>query len=216
MAIVFGIFVFVLFFISWIFWAVITSVIFFAEVAIPWVIWEGFMYYTFNNIINAIAKIPTFIGWIIGFLFALPFAIPGIVLSIWCYVQTVLMGVLVFLGDCPETSPTIANFPKIIDALAGPDSSCPMFILKYFYEHMKWVWGGAGLFKGYFFWQNNVWADCSEIPVPIMIVKLFLLCLPYMCLFVLPLIPVLWSIFRPIIGACSMLPAVSDNGDGRD
>lgn len=214
MEFIFGIFITVLSIISWIAWSIILGIVFFLAVAIPWCVWEGFMWLTFNNIINAIAKIPTFIGWLIGFIVALPFAIPGIVISIWCYIQTIIMGILVLNGD--PTSTYAQNYLKIVEDWEFSTPGC-MFVARYFYNNMQWLWGGASIFRGYFFWQNGVWMDIgNELSVPFTILKTFLLAIPILLMFVLPLLPVLWSITRPFVGAASCLPAVSENGDGRD
>ena len=214
MALILGIFLIVLFVISWIAWSILLCAVFFLAIALPWALWEGFMYLTFNNLINLIAKIPTFIGAIIGFMFSLPFAIPGIVVSIWCYIQVIFMGILIFNGD-----PTSTFAKNYLTYVADWEFSTPgcMFIARFFYNHCQWLWGGAGIFRGYYFWQNGVWQDIScELPIPLVIVKVFLLAIPYMLMFLLPLLPVLWSISRPFIGAFSFLPAISGNGDGRN
>lgn len=101
-----------------------------------------------------------------------------------------------------------------------------MIIVRFYHDHCQWLWGGAGFMHSYYPWQNgcgkgwvegsDFWWPVGEIPVPMMIVKLLLLALPYMILFVAPLFPVLWSFVRPVLGACAKLPAVSGNGDGRD
>ena len=72
MALILGTFLIVLFVISWIAWSILLCAVFFLAIALPWSLWEGFMYLTFNNLINLIAKITTFIGAIIGFMFSLP------------------------------------------------------------------------------------------------------------------------------------------------
>lgn len=214
MEFILGIFIIVLSIVSWIVWSFVMLLIFALAIGLPWFAWEGLMALTFNNLINLVAKIPTFIGWIIGFVFALPFAIPGIAISIWCYIQVALMGILVLNGD--PTSTFAKNFLKYIEEWEFSNPGC-MFIARFFYEHMQWLWGGASIFRGYFFWQNGTWIEIgSELPIPIVIVKTFLLAIPLMAMFIVPLIPVVWSICRPIIGACSGLPAISGNGDGRD
>lgn len=214
MELIFVIFAFILSFVSWLIWGIILACVFFLAVAIPWGIWEGFMYLTFNNVINAISKIPTFIGIIIGFVFALPFAIPGIVISIWFYIQTIFMGILVWCGD--PTNEFAVNFLKLIEKFEFGNPGC-MFVARYFYEHMQWLWGGASIFRGYYFWQNGVWMDLgNELDVPFVILKIVVLAIPLSIMGIVPFIPVIWSIFRPIAGALSILPAISGNGDGRD
>ena len=204
----------VLSFISWIFWSILLCAVFFLAIFLPWAIWEGFMYLTFNNLINLVAKIPTFIGVIIGFMFALPFAIPGIVLCLWCYIQVILMAILVFIGD--PTNEYAANYLKWIEIWEFSSPGC-MFIARFFYENCQWLWGSASIFKGYYFWQNGVWMDVGqELPVPFSIIKIFLLSPAYALMTLLPQLPVLWSIVRPFAGAFSRLPAVSGNGTGRD
>lgn len=214
MALIFGILCVVAWLVSWIFWGVTVSVVFFLAMAIPFFIWEGFMYLTFNNLINAVAKIPTWIGFIIGYLFALPFAIPGLVFMTWCYIQTLFMGILTLAGADSAFATNYINNLQVWEF----DNPGIMFIARFYYNHCQWLWGGAGFFRGYYFWQNGVWADActTDMPVPIMICKLFILCIPYMMMFILPIIPLLWSLFRPLVGAASCLPAVSENGDGRD
>lgn len=213
MELIIGIFLIVLFFVAWIIWSILLCAAFLLAILLPWGIWECFMYLTFNNLINLVAKIPTFIGVIIGFLFALPFAIPGIVISIWCYIQVIFMALLIFNGD--PTSDFATNYLSCVSVWEFDTPGC-LFIARFFYNHCQWLWGGAGMFRGYYFWQNGVWMDIGEeLPVPLIIVKLFLLAIPYMLMFLLPLFPVLWSITRPFVGAFSHLPAVSGNGDGR-
>ena len=215
MAFVFGILCIVLWLFSWIFWGVLVSAVFFLFMAIPFFIWEGFMYLTFNNLINAVAKIPGCIGFLIGFMFAIPFAVPGAALMLWCYIQTVFMAVLTFVAY--PGSDFAANYLEYVRMFEFDDPGI-MFLARFYYNHCQWLWGGGGFFRGYYFWQNGVWADActDDLPVPIMICKLFLLCIPYMLMFVLPLVPLCWSILRPIVGGMSRLPAVSDNGDGKD
>lgn len=214
----------VLFFISWVIWSILACIVFFAAVGIPWGIWELFMFLTFNNIINAIAKLPGCLGSLLGFVLTLPFAAVAAAVSLWAYLQTALMGILTFRGFSDT------HFPeKFLSGCVIPFESegCHhMIIARYYYEHCQWIWGGAGFMHSYFPWQNGCgkgWLDGSdfwwpvcEIPIPIAIIKLFLLALPYMAMFVLPLLPLLWSITRPLVGALSALPAVSGNGDGRD
>lgn len=214
MELMYFIFILISSIISWLAWGIVLGTVFFIGVGLPWAIWEFFMYLTFNNVINLISKIPTFIGFILGFLIALPFAIPGIVVSIWSYIQIIFMGILVINGD--PTSTFATNYMTYIEQweMSGPGS---MVIARFFYEHMQWLWGGASMFRGYFFWQNGVWADIgNELPVPAIIIKMLVLSIPIMAMFLLPLIPVVWSLFRPLAGAMSVLPALSDNGDGRD
>lgn len=209
-----GIFLIVLYFIAWMFWAILICTTFFLAIAIPWGIWEVFMYLTFNNVINWVSKIPTFIGWIIGFIFALPFAIPGLLISIWCYAQTLMMAILVLNGD--PTSNYAKNYLDIVNVweFENPGN---MIIARFFYNHMQWLWGGASMFRGSYFWQNGVWINIGdELSPPFALLKLVVLCIPYTLIFLFPLMPLCWSIFRPILGACRKLPAISDNGTGRD
>lgn len=214
MEILFIMFLIAVFFVSWVMWGIIACVVFSLAILIPWGLLELFMYYTFNNIMNAVSKIPTVFGWIIGFLFALPFSIPGIVLSTWCYFQIAFMGELVIKGD--PTSSYVHKFPNNLAFFEGGyDGS--MIIARFFYDHCQWLWGSSSIFKGLYPWQNGVWCAAGDpLSPPISVIKIFVLCIPYSLMFILPLIPVIWSLFRPIVAACSKLPAVTDNGNGRD
>ena len=207
----------VLFIVSWVFW-VIAAVLFFAAAAIvPWGIWELFMYLTFNNIINAAAKLPGCLGSLLGFVLTLPFSAVALAISLWTFVQTFLMALLTFLGG-PLGVGSSGRF--ITDYVSAFESEgCHhMIIVRFYHDHCQWLWGGAGFMHSYYPWQNGCgkgWVDGSdfwwpvgEIPVPMMIVKLFLLALPYMLLFVAPLFPVLWSRVRPFLDASARLAAV--------
>ena len=210
--------------ISWIIWAIVVGFVFFAAVGLPWAIWEFFMFLTFNNIINCFAKLPSIIGGFFGFILTLPFSGIAAAVSIWAYLQTILMGILTFRGN--PNDPFCVNFIKnCVEPLEfGGEHS--FVIVRYYYEHCQWIWGGAGFQHSWFPWQNGCgagwthgsfwWPSGEMLPVEFQIIKLFLLCFPYMMLFILPLLPVIWSITRPIVGACASLPAVSGNGDGRD
>lgn len=207
----------VLGFFAWVLWAIIAAIVLFAAVGIPFFIWEGFMFLTFNNIINLFAKLPSFIGWLFGFILTLPFAIIATTVTLWAYIQACLMGLLTFRGF-------YGGFAEhfIQDYVTPWESGWPksFVIARYYYEHCQWLWGGAGFQYSFFPWQNNCgggwmngdfWWPVCEIPVPFMIIKLILLAIPYMALFVLPLLPLLWSIVRPFVGAAAALPAVSGN-----
>ena len=209
--------------VSWLIWSIVVCIVFLAAVGIPWGIWELFMYLTFNNIINAFAKLPSFIGGLLGFVLTLPFAAVAVVVSIWAYIQTFLMGILTFRGFYGDFAQSFIKTCVEPFEEGWPKS---FIIARYYYEHCQWLWGGASCMYSYFPWQNGCgkgWVDGSDfwwpvcqIPVPFMCIKLLLLGLPYMAMFVLPLIPIIWSITRPFVGAFSALPAVSGNGDGRD
>lgn len=214
----------VLGFFSWIVWAIVVGIVFFAAVGIPWAIWEGFMFLTFNNIINAFAKLPSFIGAFFGFVLTVPFAIVSVGVCVWAYAQTILMGILTFRGD-PSSEFCQTFIEKMV--LPWESKGCHSFVIvRYYYEHCQWLWGGAGFEHSWFPWQNGCgqgwgnldfwWPVGETLPVEFKIIKLILLALPYLALFVLPIIPLVWSLFRPIVGALSALPAVSGNGDGRD
>lgn len=209
-------------FISWIIWAIIVGLVFCLAVGIPWGLWELFMYLTFNNIINLFAKLPSFIGFLFGFILTLPFAGIAFGITLWCYIQTCLMGILTFRGFSENFASTFIQ--KCVEPLEG---SWPysFVIVRYYFDHCQWLWGGAGFQYSYFPWQNgcgggwgagSFWWPICDIPVPFQIIKLFLLALPYVALFALPLLPLLWSFFRPLVGGFAALPAVSGNGDGRD
>lgn len=207
---------------SWIVWALIAAAIALGAVLIPWAIWEFFMFLTFNNVINLFAKAPGFIGWILGFFLTLPSAAIATAVSIWAYIQAFLMGLLTFRGFANGFS------NKFIEDCVMPLENGwtgSLFIVRYYYEHCQWIWGGAGFQYSYYPWQNgcgpgwshgSFWCPPCETPVAFWIIKLFLLAIPYLALFVVPLFPVVWSFTRPIVGACSALPAVSGNGDGKD
>lgn len=207
---------------SWILWAIIAIVVAVGAVLIPWLLWELFMYLTFNNIINFFAKAPGVIGYFLGFVLTLPAAAIATTISIWAYVQTFLMGLLTFRGFYDGFAYTF-----IEECVAPFESGWPksFVIVRYYYEHCQWIWGGAGFQYSYFPWQNgcgpgwaqgSFWCPPCETGIIFWIVKLLLLALPYMALFILPLFPVIWSALRPFVGACSALPAVSGNGDGKD
>lgn len=208
--------------ISWIIWAIIVCAVFFAAVGLPWGIWELFMYLTFNNIINLFAKLPSFIGFIFGFVLTLPFAAISTAVCIWAYIQTILMGILTFRGFSEDFAQTFIETCVVPWEQGWPKS---FVIVRYYYEHCQWIWGGACCQYSWFPWQNqcgqgwlngDFWWPICDIPVPFKIIKLVLLGIPYMAMFILPLIPCLWSAFRPFLGGFSCLPAVSGNGDGRD
>lgn len=203
----------VLFLISWIVWSIVAITVFFAAVGIPWGIWVLFLYLTFNNLINLIAKI-RHVGPLLGFILTLPFAGVSVVVTVWAYVQVAMMGILTFRGYAGYG---ICN--TFIEDLVEPwekDLPYSFVIARYYYEHMQWLWGGAGFMGSYFPWENGVMVPVHGMGVIGWCVKLFFLALPYMALFVLPLLPVLWSFSMPILGALSHLPAVSGNGNGRD
>lgn len=205
--------------ISWIVWAIFAVVIAFAVTFIPWIIWDYLMRLTFYNVINCIAKLPSFIGVLLGFLFTLPFAAVGIGISLWAYTQSLLIALLTFRGD-PNTE-FCAKFVETCIGAFESDGFHHMIIARFYYEHCQWLWGGAGFMHSYYPWQNGcgtgVWFGVgNELPIPVMIIKLLLLALPYMFMFILPILPVLWSFTRPIVGAMAKLPAISGNGDGRD
>ena len=69
---------------------------------------------------------------------------------------------------------------------------------------------GEGWSKGDFFWP------ICDMEFPFICIKLVFLALPYVAMFVLPLLPIVWSISRPFVGAMSRLPSISRNGEGRD
>lgn len=202
--------------VAWLIWAILICIVFLAAVGIPWAIWEFFMYLTFNNIINLFAKLPSFIGFIFGFALSLPFAIVSTTICIWAYLQTVLMGILTFKGftDPDFTATFVQNMIE-----PWEEGWPKLFIIaRYYYDHCQWLWGGASFMQSYFPWQNNCgggwmagdfWWPVCEIPVPFMIIKLFLLALPYVLLFALPLLPILWSALRPFVGGFAALPAVT-------
>lgn len=215
----------VLFIFSWVFW-VIAAVLFFAAAAIvPWGIWELFMYLTFNNIINAAAKLPGCLGSLVGFVLTLPFAAVALAISLWTYVQTFLMALLTFLGGPLEGGSSGRFISDYVSAFESEECH-HMIIVRFYYEHCQWLWGGAGFMHSYYPWQNgcgkgwvegsDFWWPVGEIPIPVVIIKLLFLALPYMILFVAPLFPIIWSLTRPFLGATAHLPAVSNNGDGRD
>ena len=213
----------VLFIFSWVFWTVVVCIVFIAAAGIPWGIWELIMYLTVNNIINAAAKLPSFIGVLLGFVLTLPFAAVSLAISIWAYIQTALMALLTFRGFSGNFADTFLT--GIVSHFESEDCR-HMIIVRFYYEHCQWLWGGANFMQSYYPWQNgcgkgwvegsDFWWPICEIPVPIMIIKLFLLALPYMALFVLPLFPIIWSLAKPFVGAGAQLPSVSQNGDGRD
>lgn len=214
MTIVLSIFLGLLSLFTWIIWAILILAVFLGAVAIPFAIWELFMYFTFNNVINLFAKIP-FIGPLLAFLIAIPFAIISTTISLWALLQAWLMGILTFCGDA--TSTFCKNFIQGCVVPWEDHWSHSFVIIRFYYDHMQWLWGGANFMKSWFFWQNGCWCDVGNLlPIPFAIIKVFLLALPYTLMFVLPILPVLWSFLRPIVGACSRLPAVSGNGDGRN
>lgn len=205
--------------VSWLIWAIIAVAIAFLVVFIPWFIWDCLMRLTFYNVINCIAKLPSFIGAFFGFIFTLPVAAVGIGISIWAYVQALLIALLTFRGD-PDTTFCQEFLTRCIGAFESEGCN-HMFIARFYYEHCQWIWGGAGFMHSYYPWQNGcgtgpLFGVGETLPVPAMIAKLFLLALPYMLMFILPIFPVLWSFTRPIVGAMAKLPSICENGDGRD
>ena len=210
--------------VTWLIWGILIGFVAFGAVAIPWAIWELFMYLTFNNIINAFAKLPSFIGWLFGFVLTLPFSLISTLVCIWAYIQTILIGVLTYNGN--PNSEFCKTF--IEDCVVPWEGSWPhsFVIIRYYYYHMQWLWGGAEPKTGWFFWQNGCgegwfkgdfwWPVGQELPVPFICLKLILLALPYIVVFVVPLFPILWSILRPFVGGMALLPSASGNGDGRD
>lgn len=215
----------VLFIVSWVFWA-ITAVIVFAVIALaPWGLWEIFMYLTFYNIINAVAKLPSFLGILLGFVLTLPFSAVALGIALWTYVQTFLMALLTFIGGPMEGGSTASFITDCVSAFES-EGCHHMILVRFYHDHCQWLWGGAGFMHSYYPWQNgcgkgwvegsDFWWPVGEIPIPVVIIKLFFLALPYMFLFVAPLLPVIWSLIRPFLGATAHLPAVSNNGDGRD
>lgn len=214
MELILGIFLIILSLVSWIAWSIILLAVFFLAMFIPWGLWEGVMYFTFNNVMNFVSKIPTFIGWFIGYVFALPFCIPGIVIAFWSYVQVLFMSILVLNGD--PNSTFAQNYLTYVSEWEFSSPGC-MVVARFFYNHMQWLWGCGSVCKSFYPWQNGVWADVSiDLPIPVTCIKIFLLGIPYTLMFIIPLLPLVWSIFRPIIAANSHLPSVLDNGDGRD
>jgi hypothetical protein len=204
----------ILFLFSWIVWGITLAVVFIVAMLIPWYIWEGFMYLTFNNVINFVSKIPTFLGWLIGFCFAAPFAIPTTMIAIWTYLQILVMGGLVITGD--PNSHWVKELMDLVTAMEG-SSGGSMFLVRFFKEHMQWLWGAGSILKSTFPWQNGVWAAVGEeLSPPMMIIKLFILAIFYVIIFAVPILPIIWGLCRPIAGACSILPALMNNGDGRD
>ena len=205
--------------ISWILWAIIAVTVVFAAAVIPWFIWDFLMRCTFYNIINWIAKLPSIFGIFFGFILTLPAAIVSICITLWAYANTLLIALLTFRGD-PDTTFCQEFGTRCIEAFES-EGCHHMIIARFYYEHCKWIWGGAGFMHSYFPWQSG----CGEgplfgvgetLPVPMIIVKLFLLAFPYLLMFVLPLFPVIWSFSRPVLGAMAKFPAISENGDGRD
>ena len=213
----------ILFIVSWVLWSITAILVFIAAAGIPWGLWELFMYLTFNNIINAAAKLPSFIGILLGFVLTLPFAAVALAIALWTYVQTFLMALLTFRGFSENFSDTFLT--SCVSAFES-EGCHHMIIARFYYEHCQWLWGGASFMYSYYPWQNgcgkgwvegsDFWWPVGEIPIPVVIIKLFFLGLPYMFLFVAPLLPVLWSFTRPFVGAFAKLPAASGNGDGRD
>lgn len=205
----------VLCFFSWILWGILIAGACFLAVVIPWAIWELFMFLTFNNIINLFAKLPSIIGAFFGFVLTLPFAIIATTVSIWAYAQALLMGLLTFHGNA-----NLEFCKTFVEKMIVPWESQnfhSFFIVRFYYEHCQWIWGGAAFNVSYFPWQNGVWANVGEmLPIPIMILKLLIMAIPYFMMFVLPILPVIWSVLRPFVGGAARLPAVSGNGDGRD
>lgn len=183
-----------------------------------WFLWDGIMRLTYYNFVNLVAKVPSFIGNILGFVFTLPAAAVSLGISIWTGAQGILIALLTFRGD-PNTE-FCKTFGENFIQNSG-DGIAKFHILQFYYEHCQWIWGGAGFMHSYFPWQcglgdGALFSSGAVLPVPAMIIKLFLLGLPYMALFVIPIAPIIWSLVRPIVGAMSRLPAISGNGDGRD
>ena len=152
---------FVLAIVSWIIWAILTCLVFCMMALLPWGIWEIFMYLTFNNIINAAAKIPGFFGYLLGFVLTLPATAVAMTVSIWTYIQTFLMGLLTFRGFANG----FANI-FIEECVAPLESGWPrcFVLVRFYYERCQWLWGGAGFQYSYYPWQNGCgpgWKDGS-------------------------------------------------------
>ena len=172
---------FVLAIVSWIIWAILTCLVFCMMALLPWGIWEIFMYLTFNNIINAAAKVPGFFGYLLGFVLTLPATAVATTVSIWTYIQTFLMGLLTFRGLAHGFSNTF-----IEECVAPLESGWPgsLVLVRFYYERFQWLWGGAGFQYSYYPWQNgcgpgwkdgSFWCQPCETPVVFWIIKLFLL-----------------------------------------
>jgi len=201
---------------SWILWAVIALPVFFCSVYIPWLIWEGFMYLTFNNLINLLAKgegVFGFLGKVLAFIIMLPFAGVSTVLSLWAYFQTVLMGILTFHGAA--NSVFCKNFIQNYVVPWETDFHYGMIIVRWYYDYMQCIWGGSSFMVAYYPWQNGVMmaAPTEVLPVPMMIIKLVLLSIPFTIMFVVPLVPIIRSFNRAIVAAMGKLPSISGNGD---
>lgn len=205
------IFVFVLAVFSWILWDALATVVFIVAPLIPWGIMFLIMYLTFNNILNAIGKLPSVFGYFFGFICSLPFAVVYVTISIWTYAQTCLMGVLTFRG-LDMADGFIANYVEPVEGeLPGS-----LFLVRFYYEHFQWLWGGLSFMYSLFPWNNGVWCEARPLEIPLVILKLFILAPFYTVIFIIPFLPIIWGVMMPILGACSRLPAVSGNGDGKD
>lgn len=218
MAFLYFIFGLVLALIAWVLWTIVVVSAVFIFCLGPWLLWDGIMRLTYYNFVNLVAKVPSFFGNLLGFVFSLPAAGVSLGISIWTGAQGILIALLTFRGD-PNTE-FCRTFGENFIQNSGNEIA-KFHILQFYYEHCQWIWGGAGFMHSYYPWQcgldeSPLFSSGAILPVPVMIIKLFLLAIPYMALFIIPIVPIIWSLARPIVGAMSRLPAISGNGDGRD
>ena len=93
------------------------------------------MFLTVNNIVNAFAKLPSFIGGLLGFMLTFPFAGIAVGVSIWAYIQTFLMEILAFRGFFDDFAP---NFIKICIEPLETGWPKSFIIARYYFEHCQW------------------------------------------------------------------------------
>ena len=180
---------------------------------LPWLIFDLFMNLTFNNIVNVFAKIPL-IGWLLGMILYVPFVGLYLGISIWSLLNSLLVSILIFRGN-PNSEFCIAEFMKTVEVFEG-NGVHSMIIARWFYEHCQWIWGSGCFLNSSMPWMNGVWAPATEISVPLAIVKLFFLMIPYSAIFIIPFWPIILSFGRWILAILAKLPAISGNGKGRD
>ena len=204
----------IVFLVSWIIWAIIAIAVSVLLSGVLYFAFEIIMALTFNNLINAVAKAPGCLGRFLGFIFALPFGAFALGLSIWSTIQGEFIALRIFYGG---KTPGEEFLQSYVIPMEGEWPGC-MFLVRFFVNQYQCIWGGSSFMFAYFPFQNGVMLPLENdpLPVPMMIIKLFFLGVPYVILFLIPLIFVVRAITWSFIGAVGRLPAISGNGTGQD
>ena len=177
----------------WFFWACLGAIACLIVGFLPFYLYNNVLgKYTFNNLINTIAKIPV-VGWLLAFLADLPFTAIGICIAAWSTFQSFCMCAL-FYGGCGS------DMPQIINSL-NRGTPHLNFLLEFFYEHMQWLWG-MGLFGGTTPFNNGVWCEANgEGSTGIVILKVLVMIIPAVVGLTLPWWVFIMALVRPIQGA---------------